>query len=126
LTVSSFTPIRSGPHLLQVTFGNGAGPISTGITCGVKRIVVEDIASGAIVADGPIVMPHLGSWSRWEDSSFVRATLEAGRNYRIVIRGDDEMINMSFFAHFERYTGGTGGSGSFDRVNIADLKIFAL
>ncbi len=124
LTVSAFTPSQTGTHLLQVTFGNGAGPISTGVTCGIKRIVVEDASSGAIVADGPVIMPQLASWSRWEDSSFVRASLEAGRTYRVVIRGDDEMVNMSSFEHFERYTGGLGGSGgAFNRVNIAELKV---
>ncbi|MCZ7678041.1 MAG: hypothetical protein M5U28_04380 [Sandaracinaceae bacterium] len=127
LTVSAFTPARSGLHLLQVTFGNGAGSINTGITCGIKRVVVEDAATSEIVAEGALIMPHLGTWSRWEDSSFVRAELTAGRTYRIVIRGDDEMINMSSFAHFEPYTGGLGGrSGQFNRVNIADLKVFAM
>ncbi len=125
LTVSSFTASATGPHLLQVTYGNGAGPINTGITCAIKRIVVEDAATGATVAEGPVVMPQLGTWDRWTGSSFVPATLTAGHTYRIVIRGDDEMVNMSVFAHFQRYTGGLGGaSGEYDRVNIADLKVF--
>ena len=48
-------------------------------------------------------------------------------DFRIVIRGDDEVVNMSAFAHFERYTGGLGGaSGAFNRVNVAELKILAL
>jgi hypothetical protein len=73
------------------------------------------------------MMPHLGDWSRWADSSFVRAELTAGTEYRVVIRGDDEVVNMSAFAHFERYTGGLGGrSGAFNRVNVAELKILAL
>ena len=43
-----------------------------------------------------------------------------------VIRGDDEVVNMSAFAHFERYTGGLGGaSGTFFRANVAALKILA-
>lgn len=127
LTVSAFTPAQSGLHLLQVTFGNGAGSINTGITCGIKRVVVEDTATSEVVAEGALIMPHLATWSRWEDSSFVRAELTAGRTYRVVIRGDDEMINMSSFAHFEPYTGGLGGrSGEHNRVNIADLKIFAM
>ena len=127
LTVPSFTPAQTGTHLLQVTFGNGAGSINTGITCAVKRVVVEEVATGTIVAEGPLLMPHLGTWARWEDSSFVRADLVAGTAYRIVIRGDEEMVNMSSFAHFEIYTGGLGGrSGAFNRANIADLKILAL
>lgn len=126
LTVPSFTPTRSGPHLLQVVFGNGAGPIYTGVTCAIKRLVVEDATTGVTVAEGPLVMPHLGDWSRWADSSFVPASLEAGRTYRIVIRGDEDMVNMSAFAHFETYTGGLGGTdGAFNRVNIAQLKVLA-
>ncbi len=126
LTVPSFTPTQTGPHLLQLVFGNGAGGITTGITCAVKRLVVEEVASGRVVAEGPIVMPHLGDWSRWADSSFLRAELTAGTAYRIVIRGDDEVVNMSAFAHFERYTGGLGGrDGAFNRVNVAELKILA-
>ena len=126
LTASGFTASQTGPHLFQLTFGNGAGPISTGITCAVKRLVVEDEATGAVVAEGPILMPHLADWGRWEDSSFVEADLTAGRSYRVVIRSDDEMVNMSSFAHFEAYTGGLGGStGRFNRVNVAELKILA-
>lgn len=126
LTVPSFTPTQTGPHLFQVLFGNGAGAISTGITCSIKRVVVEDASSGAVVAEGPVVMPHLATWARWEDSSFVRAELEAGRAYRITIRHDDDVVNMSAFAHFEHYTGGTGGrAGEFNRVNIAELRVLA-
>lgn len=126
LELSSFVPSRTGTHLLQVLYGNGAGAISTGITCAIKRIVVEDGSSGAVVAEGPVVMPHLGDWARWEESSFVPADLEAGRSYRIIIRGDDDVVNMSSFSHFETYTGGLGGSGgTFNRVNIAELRILA-
>jgi hypothetical protein len=126
LTVASFTAAQTGPHLLQLTFGNGAGSINTGITCAVKRVVVEDIGTGAVVAEGAVVMPHLGSWDRWVGSSFVSATLTAGRAYRIIVRADDDVVNMSSFAHFETYTGGLGGrSGEFNRVNVAELKILA-
>lgn len=126
LTVPSFTAAQSGTHLFQVTFGNGAGSINTGVTCGLKRLVVEEVATGTIVAEGPLVMPHLGSWDRWGDSSFVRAELVAGTEYRVIIRGDEGVANMSSFAHFEAYTGGLGGSGgAFNQVNIAELKILA-
>lgn len=127
LTTPSFTPTQTGEHWLQLAYGNGAGSINTGITCAVKRIVVVDATSGAEVGDGLVMMPHLGTWSRWADSSFVRVSLEAGRSVRFVIRGDDDRaVNMSSFAHFEAYTGGTGGSsGTFNRVNVAELKILA-
>ena len=116
---------QSGPHLLQLTFGNGAGSIDSGITCGVKRIVVSDVDGGVVVGDGIVVMPHLGTWQRWEDSSFVRADLVANHRYRVVVVGDDDTVNMSSFQHFAAYTGSQVGTDAFNRVNIAELKLLA-
>jgi len=126
LTVNAFSPSQSGTHLLQVTFGNGAGGVTTGVTCSAKQVTVIDEGSGATVAEGTLMMPHLGTWDRWEDSNTVPAELEAGRSYRIVIASDPSRANMSVFEHFESYTGGLGGSGGeFNRANIAELKILA-
>ncbi|HJL02809.1 MAG TPA: hypothetical protein RMH85_18015 [Polyangiaceae bacterium LLY-WYZ-15_(1-7)] len=126
LTASGFTAAQSGTHLVQVTFGNGAGSINTGITCGHKRAQVIDEGTDEVVGEGFLMMPHLGEWGRWEDSSFVEAELVAGRSYRVVLSGDARSVNMSSFSHFESYTGGLGGSsGVFERVNIAELKLLA-
>ncbi|PIE17772.1 MAG: hypothetical protein CSA65_07680 [Proteobacteria bacterium] len=127
LVVNSFMATSTGPHLLQVVAGNGAGPENTGVTCAVKRLVVEDATSGAKVAEGFLTMPHLGKWSEWRDSNVVRATLKSGKSYHITIESAADALNMSSFAHFANYTGGEGGSGgAFNRVNIAQLKILAL
>lgn len=120
---ASFTATSEGSHLFQVTFGNG-GPISTGVSCGHKWLRIVDPRDESEVAAGLLVMPHLGDWSRWEDSNFVSAELEAGQSYRIEIFGDEGSINMSALRHFERYTGGVGGrDGVFERVNIAEIKV---
>jgi len=119
------TPTQSGEHLLQLLYGNGAGGVTTGITCAVKRIVVEDTTSGTIVGGGVVVMPQLGDWSRWEESTLVSVRLEAGRTYRIAIVGDDTTINMSSLQHFATYTAGTGGSAPFERVNVAEIRVLA-
>ena len=124
LTTPIITAAKTGPHLLQVTFGNGAGDVSTGISCGIKMVRVTDVDAGVVVGSGVVVMPHLGQWERFEDSSFVRVPLEAGRRYRVVVGDDARAVNMSAFAHFRRYTGGPGGSDEvFNRVNIADVKV---
>ena len=121
-----FTAAQSGSHLVQATFGNGAGGISTGITCGHKRVRVFDESSGAEVGGGFLVMPHLGEWDRWEDSSFAEVTLEAGHAYRVVVESDANALNMSRFSHFEAYTGGLGGRGGvYEFVNVADIKLLA-
>jgi glycogen debranching enzyme len=121
----TFTPTQSGEHLVQTLYGNGAGGITTGITCAVKRVVVEDTATGAVVGTGVLVMPQLGDWSRWEDSTVTPVRLEAGRTYRITILGDDTTANMSAFQHFALYTGGMGGASEFSRVNIAEIRLLA-
>ena len=126
LDVAGVHPTQTGDYLLQLTYGNGAGPINTGITCGVKRIVVSDEATGAIVGTGIVVMPQTGSWDVWAGSTFVRVPLDASRSYHIAVVGDDTTINMSTFEHFARYTAGTGGSSAFERVNIAELRLLAL
>jgi len=126
LTLRGVRPTRSGPQLVQLEYGNGAGPINTGIACGVKRVTVIDEASASTVADGIIVMPQLGRWDRWALSSFVAATLMATSTYRIVISSDAGTMNMSALAHFATYRGATGGiDGPFTRVNIAALKLLA-
>ncbi len=127
LDVAGIHPTQTGDYLVQLTYGNGAGPISTGITCAVKRIVVEDEATHAIVGTGIVVMPQIGDWDQWHGSTFVRVSLDASHSYHIAIVGDDTTINMSEFEHFSRYTAGTGGaSGAFERVNIGDLRLLAL
>ncbi|HVH45870.1 MAG TPA: hypothetical protein VM925_26130 [Labilithrix sp.] len=123
---ATFTASRTGEHLLQAVYGNGSGGLTTGITCAVKRVVVEELPAATVVASGYFVMPQRGDWSSWGDSSFVRATLQAGKTYRVRLDNDGKATNMSAFAHFADYTGGTGGSsGPFFRVNVAELKVLA-
>ena len=125
--VATFTAGHTGAALVQATYANGAGPLNTGITCAVKHVTVEDAATGASAGDGYMMMPQRGDWSSWGDSSFVRATLTAGRTYRVRLAHDDLAVTMSAYSHFNAYTGGTGGaSGEFFRVNVAELKILSL
>jgi len=122
LTVPSFAPATTGTYLIQAEAGNGAGPISTGVTSGVKLVEVWD--GTTLVGSGRLLMPQVGSWSVWRGSSFVPVKLTAGKTYRIVVKHDATSVNMSFFEHFSKYTGGLGGSaGSFSRVNIAEIKL---
>lgn len=125
--VATFTARTDGAHLVQAEYGNGAGALDTGITCGVKHVTVEDAATGARAGDGYLVMPHRGQWDSWGDSSFVRAELVRGRTYRVRLAHEERSVNMSAFRHFEAYTGGTGGRGGpFFRVNVAAIKLLSL
>ena len=124
---ATFTASRTGSHLVEAVYGNGAGSIDTGITCAVKRVDVEEVSSGTSIAAGYFVMPHRGEWASWGESSYVRAKLVAGTAYRVRVSQDARGTNMSALAHFETYTGGAGGeSGASSHVNIAELKILSL
>jgi len=124
LTVPSFTPPASGDYYLQIEYGNGR-PIDTGITAGQKFIDIYDNSSDALIASGPVVMPHLGAndWGRWDNSSFLPIHLESGKSYRFVIR---DGLNMSYFAHFEPYGGAGGGTEGINRVNLSALKVLRM
>jgi len=123
----TFVARHSGEHLVQAVYSNGAGPINTGITCAVKRVTIEDLATGAVAGAGYMMMPQRADWSSWGDSSFVRGTLVAGKSYRIRVTDDVRSVNMSAFDHFRDYTGGRGGTdGAFSRVNLAALKVMTL
>ncbi len=124
---ATFNVTRTGTHLVQAIYGNGAGPLNTGITCAVKRVTVEELPGGAVVGSGYMLMPQRGTWDSWGESSFVRANLKAGKSYRVRLAHDARSTNMSVREHFSAYTGGTGGSsGAFHRVNVAELKLLSL
>lgn len=124
LTVPGVVVASTGKALFQVVYGNGAGPMNTGITAAVKALKVVDEQTQGVVAEGALVMPHLGDWARWADSNTVAAELVEGRSYRVEIVSDAAYSNMSAFEHFADYTGGLGGrGGEFNRVNIAELKV---
>lgn len=123
----TFTAAHAGEHLLATTYGNGAGPLDTGISCAMKRIVIERVSDGGVVGSGIAVMPQRGDWASWGESTFVRATLQAGVEYRLRIDDDEDTVNMTGFSHFSLYTAGAGGSaGPNYRVHIADAKLLWL
>ena len=71
-------------------------------------------------------MPQRPSWAAWALSTFVRADLEVGKTYRVIIKSDPAAMNMSSLEHFAKYTGGLGGvDGVFNRVNISEVRILA-
>ena len=105
--------------MLQALYGNGSGPISTGITAATKWLRLTD-SSGLQVAEGALVMPQTGSWEIWADSTVVPATLVAGETYTVTI---SEGQNMSWLQHHESYEGAGGGDAPYGYVNIAALKV---
>lgn len=129
IAVRAFRATSNGEYLVRLIARNHAGPINTGVTCGVKRVEVREAASDTVVAAGFVAMPHTprDAERAFLESTPLRAELRAGRAYRIVVVGDaPSAINMSSLAHFERYTGGRGGrDGAYNRVDVAAIEVLA-
>ncbi len=125
VAVARFVPRHEGLHGIQVVYGNGVGPVETGVTCAVRTVDVIALDNEELIGTGTIVLPHLGAWDRWADSSIAFVDLWAARPYRIHVHGS-RVGNMSRLAHFEGYTGGAGGvHGPVDAANIAAVKVLA-
>ena len=90
-------PSYTGRYNIQLVYGNGSGGFDTGVTAAVKRIQVQD-SNGVEVVSGSVMMPQLGSWERWGDSSFLSVHLQAGESYVVdIIDG----WNMSYLEIIE-------------------------
>ena len=75
---------------------------------------------GTELASQSIVMPQLGSWDMWGDSSFVSVDLEQGQSYSIQI---SDGWNMSYLAHYRTLNGNGGGDNPYNFVNISEMKL---
>ncbi len=124
LAVNRFTVPRDGRYLLRAEYSNGAGPINTGIACGVKRLEITDSASSRVVAGGYLIMPQTGDWNRFLLSSTLQMSLKAGQAYSLRIFEDSYCRNMSYLAKNARYTANSGGGDTpYNFVNIAGIHL---
>jgi hypothetical protein len=124
IEVYGFRPRWTGTYLIQPRYGNGSGPVNTGITAGVKVLSVRDLTDDREVARGQVMMPHLGAWDRWAEGSTLEVALDATRRYALRV---EDGANMSSLSHFVSYTGGAGGGeGTWNRVNLSGLRLLPL
>ncbi len=117
-------PWHTGAHRIQVVYANGANAVNTGITAGHKRVVVREAATGAVVADRAVVLPHTGGWDVWRDSTSIPVGLDASTTYVIEL---SDAPNMSELEAHRIYTGGPGGGAApYGFVDVAEVKLLAL
>ncbi len=120
LSVSNVRPEHSGTYLISLEYASGR-PIDTGITSCNKIVKITD-ENNEVVLEKMVFMPHLGrdDWETWGESSFVQVDLLSSKTYKVEIK---DAFNMSYFKHFELYTGGAGGgTEGYNRANISTLK----
>ncbi len=110
-------PTPGGPHVVRLRYANPA-PVSTGITCCVKRWDVVPAGGGPAVAGGYVVLPHTAGATRL--SSPMAASLAAGAAYTLRLRDDPVARNMSYLEHNRMYTAHAGGGPvPYNRATIA-------
>ncbi|BCT93267.1 hypothetical protein LYSHEL_22910 [Lysobacter helvus] len=110
----AWTPPRAGRYIATFRYRNANGPINTGITAAVKRLVLQ--CGDAPAQTGPIVMPHREGEG---DSTSWTYTAKAGVPCRFTLH---DGTNMSDLAHFVHYTGGKGGAGGpLNDAEVGDL-----
>ncbi len=111
-----WTAPATGTYVLRLDYANDHGPINTGITAAVKRIVAE--CAGQSAQTLAIVMPQSIDERRSTTANFA-----AGRGARCTFMLE-QGFNMSFLATAAHYTGGQGGaSGPLNAADIGALLI---
>jgi hypothetical protein len=112
----AWTPKRDGRYRATFRYRNANGPINTGITAAVKRLMLQ--CGDDAPQTGPIVMPHREG--EGESTSWTY-TAKAGVPCRFTLL---DGTNMSDLAHFANYTGGKGGrSGPLNDADVGDLIV---
>ncbi|WHZ20762.1 MAG: Six-hairpin glycosidase-like protein [Rhodanobacteraceae bacterium] len=115
----TWTTSASGEHRVWLDYANGHGPINTGITAAVKRMVIR--CDGSPEQTVPIVMPHSVGEQRSTTATFAA---KAGARCTFAL---EQGFNMSDLANFAHYTGGEGGStGPLNDARIGALHIAPL
>jgi hypothetical protein len=112
----------AGNYAVQVRYHNGANQVNLGISGGVKWLAVKD-ASGAIVAQGVVQLPH----ARIEKahtpivySTPLAAGLQAGRSYHIEM---SDFYNMSYLQSNSSFSAAGGLEGPSNRFDIYGVRL---
>jgi hypothetical protein len=116
-----FRPWYSGSYLLQPSFANGSGPVSTGVTSGHLWMTVRE-AGGAAVASGPVALPHTGAWDAWRDGTSLQAELSRDITYTLTL---EVAPNGSWLEGYTLYGGAGGGPEPVGWVDLAEIKLLA-
>lgn len=72
----NFAVPTEGNYLLRFIYSNGSGPINTGNSCGLAKLVINDWWLEQMVS-----FPHTGSWDALSTTAWAKASFKAGSNF---------------------------------------------
>jgi hypothetical protein len=113
---------QAGDYAVQVRYHNGANQVNLGISGGVKWLAVKE-ASGAIVAEGVVQLPH----ARIDKantptvlSTPIAARLDGKTSYRIEL---SDFYNMSYLQSNDSFSAAGGVDGPSNRFDIYGVRL---
>ena len=111
---------QAGDYRVQIRYHNGANQVNLGISGGVKWLALKD-ASGKIVAQGVIQLPHAPLLTRATPSVYstpLAARIKAG-SYQLEMT---DFYNMSYLESNRSFTG-AGGAEPSNRFDIHGVRL---
>jgi hypothetical protein len=120
-TVEKIVLAARGRYSFQLRYKNTGHAINTGISNGVKVLLLRD-AAGREVARRVVQMPHLPPDSAPMYSTPADILLKAG-TYSVELQ---DFYNMSYLASNSMYGAGGGKGGALNQVDLYGLRILAL
>jgi hypothetical protein len=115
-------PNRNGRFAIQVDYSN-VDNITTGVSCGVKKISVINEQTGALLREGVLMFPHHNEDRFWTDTNFFAVDLNQASSYTVII---EDLFNMSYLEHFSSYRYRGGKTGPNNRFKLAEIKLLHL
>ncbi|MDN4035571.1 esterase [Massilia sp. YIM B02443] len=119
-TVERIAVTQPGSYRVQVRYHNGANQVNLGVSNGVKWLALKD-ASGKIVAQGVIQLPHAPLYKANTPSVYstpLAAQLTAG-SYRVELT---DFFNMSYLESNRSFSG-AGGKKPSNRFDIYGVRL---
>jgi len=112
---------QAGRYAIQLKYTNWLHQINTGITCGVKWMVVKD-EQGKIVKQGAVQLPHTKQENGAGFSTPVNLDLARG-SYQISLH---DYFNMSYLTNNQTYSSAGGETGALNQFSLFGVRIMPL
>ncbi|WP_016955445.1 hypothetical protein [Catenovulum agarivorans] len=121
LQVNNIEIAKAGTYAIQFNYVNLQYQIDTGITCGVKWLVVKN-ANGKIIKQGVVQLPHTKKENGIGYSTPLTLDLQAG-SYQINLY---DYYNMSYLTNNQTYFAAGGKTGAVNQFDLYGVRIMPI
>ena len=86
----NFLVPANGNYLIRFIYTNGSGPVNTGNTCGLAKLVINDWWLEQMIS-----FPHTASWKNLSTTSWAKAQFKKGNNMLMLNQESLPVTNMN-------------------------------